>query len=51
MKYKQVITSPETVADALTTLTEEGNKIHYVLPCHQWNGTVVVIVYEEAKNE
>lgn len=49
MTYKQIITAPETVADALTTLTKDGNKIRYVLPCNQWNGAVVVIVYEEGR--
>ncbi len=51
MKYEQMITDPNMVANVLNTLTEEGNKICYVLPFHQFDGALVVIVYDEAKDE
>lgn len=47
MKYKQMIIDPESVANALNTLTEEGHKICYVLPFHQFDGSLVVIVYKK----
>lgn len=52
MKYKQIITDAEYIADTLNYLTASGKQIKHVLPFHQFDGSLVVIVYtEEVENE
>lgn len=52
MTYKQIITDCEHIADTLNFLTATGKQIKYVLPFHQCDGSLVVIVYtEEIDNE
>ncbi len=49
MKYKQIITDGEHIADTLNFLTAMDKQIKYVLPVHQFDGSLVVIVYTEDK--
>ncbi len=46
-KYNQKIVAPSDVANTLNALLCEDKQICYVLPCHEYGGTLVVIVYKE----
>ena len=49
--YKQIMNVPENVASILNELQKDGKEIAYVLPCHEYDGTLVVIVYTEEVEE
>lgn len=47
MKYRQIITEPDYVAHWLNNITKANKRIKYVIPCHRYDGTMIVIVYAE----
>lgn len=47
MKYKQIITDVEYIANTLNALTANGKQIKYVHPVHRHSDSLVVIVYTE----
>lgn len=49
MRYKQIINDPEHIAATLNYLIEQGKQIEYVLPFHEFDGSLVVIVYTEGE--
>ena len=50
-KYNQITVTPSEVANTLNDLMCEDKQICYVLPCHEYDGTLVVIVYKELFND
>ena len=48
-KYNQIIIEPNCIANKLNALTADGKDICYVLPCHEYDGTLIVIVYKESE--
>lgn len=47
MKYNHVLVEPREVATELNKLKDEDKHIAYVIPCHEYDGTLVLIVYKE----
>ena len=49
VEYKQIIVEPAEVANVLNTIAKDGCSINYVIPCHEYDGTLILIVYKEFK--
>lgn len=46
-KYNQILADPSSVANTLNNLINDGKSICYVIPCHEYDGTLILIVYSE----
>ncbi len=49
VEYKQIMVEPEEVANVLNALGHDGCSINYIIPCHEYDGTLILIVYKEFK--
>lgn len=46
-KYNQITVEPNALANVLNALQNDEKQICYVVPCHEYDGTLIVVVYKE----